>query len=158
MRSIVTILSAVLLGAGLAAPATAGATFDAVKAKGFVQCGVNGAVPGFSSPDSRGNWTGIDVDLCKAIAAAMFGDATKVKYTPVTAQQRFVALQSGEIDVLTRNATQTLMRDTALGFNMAGINFYDGQGFIVPKKLNVDGAPSSSTAPPSACSRARRRS
>ena len=140
MRSIVTILSAVFLGAGLAAPATAGATFDAVKAKGFVQCGVNGAVPGFSSPDSRGNWTGIDVDLCKAIAAAMFGDATKVKYTPVTAQQRFVALQSGEIDVLTRNATQTLMRDTALGFNMAGINFYDGQGFIVPKKLNVRSA------------------
>ena len=140
MRSIVTILSAVFLGAGLAAPATAGATFDAVKAKGFVQCGVNGAVPGFSSPDSRGNWTGIDVDLCKAIAAAMFGDATKVKYMPVTAQQRFVALQSGEIDVLTRNATRTLMRDAALGFNMAGINYFDGQGFIVPKKLNMRSA------------------
>ena len=140
MHSVITAVSAALLAAGLAAPAHAGATFDAVKAKGFVQCGVNGAVPGFSAPDSRGNWTGIDVDLCKAIAAAMFGDATKVKYTPVTAQQRFVALQSGEIDVLTRNATQTLMRDTALGFNMAGINFYDGQGFIVPKKLNVKSA------------------
>jgi general L-amino acid transport system substrate-binding protein len=123
-----------------AAPAAAGPTFDAVKAKGFVQCGVNGAVPGFSAPDSRGNWTGIDVDLCKAIAAAMFGDANKVKFTPVTAQQRFVALQSGEIDVLTRNATQTLMRDTALGLNMAGVNFYDGQGFIVSRKLGVKSA------------------
>ncbi|HEX2116450.1 MAG TPA: amino acid ABC transporter substrate-binding protein, partial [Alphaproteobacteria bacterium] len=134
-------LSAVVLGAGLVAgPATAGPTLDAVKAKGFVQCGVNGAVPGFSAPDSRGNWTGIDVDLCKAIAAAVFGEAGKVKFTPVTAQQRFVALQSGEIDVLTRNATQTLMRDTALGFNLAGVNFYDGQGFIVPKKLGVKSA------------------
>jgi general L-amino acid transport system substrate-binding protein len=137
---IISAVSAALFAAGLAAPAYAGTTFDAVKAKGFVQCGVNGAVPGFSAPDSRGNWTGIDVDLCKAIAAAMFGDATKVKFTPVTAQQRFVALQSGEIDVLTRNATQTLMRDTALGFNMAGINFYDGQGFIVHRKLNITSA------------------
>ena len=126
--------------AGFTATAMAGPTFDAVKAKGFVQCGVNGAVPGFSSPDSQGNWTGIDVDLCRGIAAAMFGDSTKVKYTPVTAQQRFVALQSGEIDVLTRNATQTLMRDTALGLNMAGVNFYDGQGFIVTKKLGVKSA------------------
>jgi general L-amino acid transport system substrate-binding protein len=140
MRSFVIAASAALLAIGLSAPVHAGTTFDAVKAKGFVQCGVNGAVPGFSSPDSRGNWTGIDVDLCKAIAAAMFGDANKVKFTPVTAQQRFVALQSGEIDVLTRNATQTLMRDTALGLNMAGVNFYDGQGFIVPKKLNVKSA------------------
>ncbi len=126
--------------AGFATSAAAGPTFDAVKAKGFVQCGVNGSVPGFSSPDSQGNWTGIDVDLCRGIAAAMFGDANKVKYTPVTAQQRFVALQSGEIDVLTRNATQTLMRDTALGLNMAGVNFYDGQGFIVPRKLGVKSA------------------
>jgi general L-amino acid transport system substrate-binding protein len=136
MRKIATLLF-VFLGA---APAFAGATFDAVKAKGFVQCGVNGAVPGFSSPDSQGNWTGIDVDLCRGIAVAMFGDASKVRFTPVTAQQRFVALQSGEIDVLTRNATQSLMRDSALGLNMAGVNFYDGQGFIVPKKLGVKGA------------------
>jgi general L-amino acid transport system substrate-binding protein len=141
MRNFLAGLSALGLGAVLiAGPAAAGPTFDAVKAKGFVQCGVNGAVPGFSAPDSRGNWTGIDVDLCKAIAAAMFGDASKIKFTPVTAQQRFVALQSGEIDVLTRNATQTLMRDSALGFNMAGVNFYDGQGFIVPKKLGVKSA------------------
>jgi general L-amino acid transport system substrate-binding protein len=135
-----SILAGFLGAVLLAAPAAAGPTFDAVKAKGFVQCGVNGAVPGFSAPDSLGNWTGIDVDLCKAVAAAMFGDASKIKFTPVTAQQRFVALQSGEIDVLTRNATQTLMRDSALGFNMAGVNFYDGQGFIVPKKLNVKSA------------------
>jgi general L-amino acid transport system substrate-binding protein len=141
MRSIFAGLSVLSVGAALmASPAAAGPTFDAVKAKGFVQCGVNGAVPGFSAPDSRGNWTGIDIDLCKAVAAAMFGDANKVKFTPVTAQQRFVALQSGEIDVLTRNATQTLMRDSALGFNMAGVNFYDGQGFLVPTKSGIKSA------------------
>jgi general L-amino acid transport system substrate-binding protein len=88
-------------------------------------------------PDSNSNWAGIDVDLCRAIAAAMFGDANKTKYTGYTAQQRFTALQSGEIDVLLRNTTITISRDTSLGFNYAGINFYDGQAFIVPKKLNV---------------------
>ena len=122
------------------APASAGQTFDAVKAKGFVQCAVNTGLAGFSFADSQGKWTGLDVDLCKAIAAAMFGDAEKVKFTPTTAQQRFVALQSGEVDVITRNATQTLLRDTALGFNIAGVNFYDGQGFIVPTKSNIKSA------------------
>jgi general L-amino acid transport system substrate-binding protein len=126
--------------AGGATPAAAGATFDAVKAKGFVQCGVNTGVAGFSAPDSRGNWAGIDVDLCRAIAAAMFGDASKTRYTPLTPQQRFTALQSGEIDVLVRNTTQTLMRDTQLGLNLAGVNFYDGQGFMVAKKLNLKSA------------------
>jgi len=130
----------IALAAGLAQPAFAGATLDAVKAKGFVQCGVNTGVSGFSAPDARGEWKGIDVDLCKAIAAALFGDANKVKYTPTTAVQRFTALQSGEIDVLTRNATQTLMRDVSLGLREAGVNFYDGQGFIVPKKLGVKSA------------------
>jgi general L-amino acid transport system substrate-binding protein len=120
-----------------ASPATAGQTFDAVKAKGFVQCAVNTGLAGFSMADSQGKWTGLDVDLCKAIAAAMFGDAEKSKFTPTTAQQRFTALQSGEVDVITRNATQTLLRDTSLGFNGAGINFYDGQGFLVPAKSGI---------------------
>ena len=121
-------------------PASAGQTFDAIKAKGFVQCAVNTGLAGFSFADSQGKWTGLDVDLCKAIAAAMFGDAEKVKFTPTTAQQRFVALQSGEVDVITRNATQTLLRDTSLGFNIAGVNFYHGQGFIVPAKSNIKSA------------------
>jgi general L-amino acid transport system substrate-binding protein len=111
-----------------------------VKAKGFVQCAVNTGLAGFSFSDSQGKWTGLDVDLCKAIAAAMFGDAEKVKFTPTTSQQRFVALQSGEVDVITRNATQTLLRDTQLGFNGAGVNFYDGQGFMVPTKSGLKSA------------------
>src|SRR5258708_17637325 len=123
-----------------ASPAFAGQTFDAVKAKGYVQCAVNTGLAGFSFADSQGKWTGLDVDLCRAIAVAMFGDAEKVKFTPTTAQQRFVALQSGEVDVITRNATQTLLRDTSLGFNIAGVNFYDGQGFIVPAKSNIKSA------------------
>jgi general L-amino acid transport system substrate-binding protein len=124
----------------VALPASAGQTFDAVKAKGYVQCAVNTGLAGFSFPDSQGKWTGLDVDLCRAFAAAMFGDAEKVKFTPTTSQQRFVALQSGEVDVITRNATQTLLRDTALGFNGAGINFYDGQGFLVPAKSGIKSA------------------
>ena len=111
-----------------------------MKAKGFVQCAVNTGLAGFSLADSQGKWTGLDVDLCKAIAAAMFGDAEKAKFTPTTAQQRFVALQSGEVDVITRNATQTLLRDTSLGFNIAGVNFYDGQGFMVPAKSGIKSA------------------
>ena len=127
----------VAVGSLLAQGVMAGATFDAVKARGTVNCGVNTGLAGFSMPDSNGNWAGVDVDLCRAIAAAMFGDANKAKYTGYTAQQRFTALQSGEIDVLLRNTTLTISRDTTLGFNYAGVNFYDGQAFIVPKKLNV---------------------
>ncbi|MDH3318598.1 MAG: amino acid ABC transporter substrate-binding protein [Betaproteobacteria bacterium] len=115
-------------------------TLDAVKSKGYVQCGVNTGLAGFSQPDSRGAWKGIDVDACRAIAAAVFGDATKVRYTPLTAQQRFTALQSGEIDVLARNTTWTVTRDTSLGLNFVGVNYYDGQGFMVPKKLGVTSA------------------
>jgi len=114
-----------------AGAASAQSTFDAVKGKGFVQCGVNVGLAGFSQPDSQGVWKGIDVDLCKAIAAAVFGDATKVRYTPLTAQQRFTALQSGEVDVLSRNTTWTVTRDTSLGLNFVGVNYYDGQGFMV---------------------------
>ena len=120
--------------------AQAGATFDAVKARGFVQCGANGTLGGFGAPDSKGEWKGIDVDLCRAVAAAMFGDATKVKFTPLTAQQRFTALQSGEVDLLSRNTTQTLTRDASLGLIGAGVDYYDGQGFIVKKSLGVKSA------------------
>ena len=120
--------------------AQAGATFDAVKKKGFVQCGVTTGLPGFSAPDEKGNWTGIDVDTCRAVAAAMFGDATKVNFEPLNAKERFTALQSGEIDVLSRNTTWTYTRDTSLGLNFTGVNYYDGQGFLVSKKLGVKSA------------------
>jgi general L-amino acid transport system substrate-binding protein len=115
-------------------------TLEAVRGKGYVQCGVNTGLAGFSQPDSRGVWKGIDVDVCRAVAAAVFGDATKVRYTPLTAQQRFTALQSGEVDILSRNTTWTITRDTSLGLNFVGVNYYDGQGFMVPKKLNVKSA------------------
>ena len=115
-------------------------TLDAVRSKGYVQCGVNTGVAGFSAPDSKGVWKGIDVDLCRAIAAAVFGDSTKVRYTPTTAQQRFTALQSGEVDLLARNTTWTITRDTSLGLNFVGVNYYDGQGFMVHRKLNVKSA------------------
>ena len=120
--------------------AFAQSTLDAVKSKGFVQCGVNTGLAGFSQPDSRGVWRGIDVDVCRAVAAAVFGDHTKVRYTPLKAQQRFTALQSGEVDILSRNTTWTVTRDTSLGLNFVGVNYYDGQGFMVPKKLNVKSA------------------
>ena len=131
------------LGAALLAASTvaqAGQTFDAVKKKGFVQCGVSTGVAGFSAADSKGEWKGLDVDMCRAIAATMFNDATKFKVTPLTSQQRFTALQSGEIDVLTRNTTQTLTRDTTQGMIGTGVNFYDSQGVIVKKDLNVKSA------------------
>jgi len=132
---LVMILS--LLVAGVA---FAGKDLDAVKKKGYIQAGVNGGVFGFGMPDEKGVWKGLDVDTAKAVAAAIFGDASKVKYTPLTAQQRFTALQSGEIDVLTRNATRTLSRETQLGLNFVTVNYYDGQGFMVPKKLDVKSA------------------
>jgi len=115
-------------------------TLDAVKSKGFVQCGVNTGLAGFSQPDSKGVWKGIDVDICRAVAAAVLGDANKVRYTPLTAQQRFTALQSGEVDILSRNTTWTITRDTSLGLNFIGVNYYDGQGFMVARKLNVKSA------------------
>ncbi|EIJ43509.1 periplasmic component of amino acid ABC-type transporter/signal transduction system [Beggiatoa alba B18LD] len=118
----------------------AGATFDAIKKKGFVQCGVNTGLPGFSSPDDKGNWTGLDVDFCRAVAAVVFGDATKVKFTPLNAKERFTALQSGEIDILSRNTTWILTRDASLGMNFVGTIYYDGQGFLVSKKLGVKSA------------------
>jgi general L-amino acid transport system substrate-binding protein len=115
-------------------------TLDSVRSKGFIQCGVNTGLAGFSQPDSKGIWRGIDADLCRAVAAAALGDANKVRFTPLTAQQRFTALQSGEVDILARNTTWTLSRDTSLGLNFVGVNYYDGQGFMVPKKLKVKSA------------------
>jgi general L-amino acid transport system substrate-binding protein len=125
---------------GLAASGASAATLDDVKAKGFVQCGSSQGVPGFSHPDDQGNWSGIDVDVCRAVAAAIFGDPTAVKYTPLSAKERFTALQSGEIDLLSRNTTWTMGRDTSLGLNFAGVNYYDGQGFMVRKSLGVGSA------------------
>jgi general L-amino acid transport system substrate-binding protein len=130
-----------LLLAVLATPAFAQqSTLDSVRSKGYVQCGVNTGVAGFSAPDSKGVYKGIDVDICRAVAAAVFGDNTKVRYTPLTAQQRFTALQSGEVDILSRNTTWTITRDTSLGLNFVGINYYDGQGFMVHRRLNVKSA------------------
>jgi len=120
--------------------AFAGQTLDSVKAKGFVQVGVNGDLFGFAKPDEKGVWRGLDVDTARAIAAAVFGDPNKVKYVPLTAVQRFTALQAGEVDVLCRNATQTLGRDTELGLDFVQVNYYDGQGFLVPKKLKINSA------------------
>jgi general L-amino acid transport system substrate-binding protein len=121
--------------------ALAGKDLDAVKARGVLICGVAaGGLAGFMLADSQGKWKGLDVDICRAVAAAIFGDSEKVKYTPVSAQQRFTALQSGEVDMLSNNTTWTLTRDTALGLDFTGITYYDGQGFMVNKKLGVKSA------------------
>src|SRR5712692_2718647 len=118
--------------------ALAGKGLDAVKTRGALICGVAaGGLAGFMMADSQGKWKGLDVDVCRAVAATIFGDSEKVKYVPLSAQQRFTALQSGEVDMLSNNTTWTLTRDTELGFNFAPVVFYDGQGFMVPKKLGV---------------------
>jgi general L-amino acid transport system substrate-binding protein len=128
------------IGACFAASAQAGATLDKVKQAGQVVCGVNTGLAGFAMPDSQGHYTGLDVDICRALAAAFFGDAAKVKYVPLTAQQRFTALQSGEVDLLSRNTTWTLQRNTELGLDFTAVVYYDGQGFMVAKKLGVKSA------------------
>lgn len=137
-----TVLKGVLGAAAAAAIASvaSAATLDDVKAKGFVQCGVSQGLPGFSNPDSAGNWSGLDVDFCKAVAAAVFGDAEKAKFTPLSAKERFTALQSGEIDILPRNTTWTMSRDTQLGLDFSVVNYYDGQGFMVRKSMNINSA------------------
>src|SRR6056300_1905128 len=112
-------------------------TLDTTKKQGFVKCGVSQGLPGFSNADAGGNWTGIDVDVCRAVAAAVLGDATKVKYTPLSAKERFTALQAGDIDVLSRNTTWTLERDAAIGLEFVGVNFYDGQGFMVRSSSGI---------------------
>jgi len=123
-----------------AGAAQAGKTIDAIKARGSIKCGVNTGLAGFSIADSQGKWSGLDADFCKALAAGLLGDASKVTFVPLSAQQRFTALQSGEVDVLSRNTTWTLTRDASLGLHYTGVTFYDGQGFMVPKDLGVKSA------------------
>ena len=125
---------------GVAGTAHAGKDLDAIKARGTVICGVGIGTAGFMLADSQGKWRGLSVDVCRAVAAAIFGDAEKVKYVPLTSQQRFTALQSGEVDLLSNNTTITLTRDTALGLDFTAVTYYDGQGFMVPKKLGVKSA------------------
>ncbi len=132
----------VLLAAGSAAAQApkATSTLDVVKNRGMLSCGVSQGLPGFSAPDDKGNWTGIDVDICRAIAAAILNDPTKVRFVPLSAKDRFTSLQSSDIDVLSRNTTWTLSRDTSVGLNFTGITYYDGQGFLVAKAKNVNSA------------------
>ncbi len=143
MKKLLT--AAVAVGFGLSASAAlaqtaTSATLDAIKAKGYVQCGVTGGVPGFSAPDANNNWTGLEVDYCRALAAAIFNDADAVRYTPLTSQERFTALSAGEIDVLSRTTTWTMSRDTQLGISFVGTMFYDGQGFMVRKADGIASA------------------
>lgn len=132
----IAVSAALAATAGLA---QADETLDAVKGKGFVQCGVSQGLPGFSNPDDQGDWTGLDVDFCRALAAAVFNDAEAVKFTPLSAKVRFTALTSGEIDILARNTTWTMSRDSDFG-EFVGVNYYDGQGFMVPTSLGVSSA------------------
>jgi len=134
--SFVAVVTALFISASL----TQAATKDEVVKRGYLQCGVSTGIPGYSNPDAKGNWTGLDVDVCRAVAAATLGDASKVKYLPLNAKERFTALQSGEIDMLSRVTTYTLTRDSSLGINFAGVTYYDGQGFLVSKKLGVKNA------------------
>lgn len=133
IKTIALTFAAVLV----AGQAFAGATIDGIKANGSIRCGVSGSLAGFSLPDSQGVMQGLDADVCRAVAAALLGDANKVEFVPLSAQQRFTALQSGEVDLLSRNTTWTLTRDTSLGLDFTGVTFYDGQGFMVPTSLGV---------------------
>jgi general L-amino acid transport system substrate-binding protein len=131
----------VALGTLSTLPAQAGKTLDTIKQRGQLVCGVNSAgLPGFAAADSQGNWAGLDIDVCRAVAATVLSDATKIKWVPLNAQQRFTALQSGEIDVLSRNTTWTLTRDASLGLHFTGTTYYDGQGFMVTKKSKITSA------------------
>jgi len=134
------VAAAFTLGAAGVAEAQQASTFDSVRARGVLNCGVSTGVAGFSNPDSQGVWRGLDVDGCRAVAAALFGDATKVRYVGTTNQNRFPALQSGEVDLLVRTTTWTLAREASLGFQFTGVNFYDGQAFMVKRSLGVTSA------------------
>jgi general L-amino acid transport system substrate-binding protein len=140
IKGVLGALAAIGIGLGPGGAAQAGVTLDKVKQAGQISCGVPTGVAGFAAPDSQGRWAGFDIDICRALSAAIFGAADKVKYVPLTAQQRFTALQSGEVDILSNNTTDTLQRDTELGLNFAPVVFYDGQGFMVAKKLGVKSA------------------
>ncbi len=136
----VSLAIALALAAGLSAQPADAQSLKVIKERGQLSCGVSQGLPGFSTPDDKGNWTGLDVDICRALAAAIFDDPSKIKFVPLSAKDRFTALQSGEIAVLSRNTTWTLSRDTSLGANFTGVNYYDGQGFLVKKSLNVNSA------------------
>ena len=144
MKRAVRIFGTTILGAalalGLSVAASSAQTLKKVQDRGSLLCGVSQGLPGFSNPDDKGNWTGFDVDVCRAVAAAIFNDAAKVKYLPLSAKDRFTALQSGEIDVLARNSTWTSSRDASLGIVFTAVNYYDGQGFMVRKSLKVNSA------------------
>ena len=133
----VSIFAVLLLAACGNESAKKTSTLDTTKSQGFVKCGVSQGLPGFSNADAAGNWTGVDVDVCRAVAAAVLGDANKVKFTPLNAKERFTALTSGEIDILSRNTTWTLSRDAGIGLTFVGVNFYDGQGFMVRKDSGI---------------------
>jgi general L-amino acid transport system substrate-binding protein len=139
MKRVLTTL-AIAAALGVAATAASAQTLNTIKSRGMLNCGANGTLGGFGLPDAQGNWTGLDVDFCRAIAAAIFNDANKVKFVPLTAKDRFTALQSGDVDVLARNTTWTSSRDTSLGLNFSVVNYYDGQGFLVRKSLKVNSA------------------
>jgi general L-amino acid transport system substrate-binding protein len=136
----VTLVLTLALSAALSTQIATAQTLKTVKDRGMLSCGVSQGLPGFSAPDDKGNWTGLDVDVCRALAATIFNDPNKIKFVPLSAKDRFTALQSGEIDVLSRNTTWTLSRDTSLGANFTGVTYYDGQGFLVKKSLKVNSA------------------
>lgn len=141
MRTIAPLVAGAATVMAFASQASAGSTLDAVKQKGFVQCGVAATgIPGFATVDDQNQWQGLDIDICRSVAAAIFADPAKVKFTPLSAKERFTALQSGEIDILARNATWSLLRDTALGLDFPVVNYYDGQGFMVKQSLGVASA------------------
>jgi general L-amino acid transport system substrate-binding protein len=137
MKKFVSIVALALIAIASSASAQ---TLKTVKDRGILNCGANGSLAGFGLPDAQGKWTGLDVDVCRGIAAAIFNDANKVKFVPLSAKDRFTALQSGEVDVLARNTTWTSSRDTSLGLNFTGVDYYDGQGFLVRKTLKVNSA------------------
>src|SRR6478735_4286552 len=137
MKRFVTLVALVL---AVTAQSASAQTLKAVKDRGMLNCGANGTLAGFGLPDAQGKWTGLDVDFCRAIAAPVVNDSEEVKYVPLSAKDRFTALQSGEVDVLACNTTWTSSRDTSLGLNFTGVNYYDGQGFMVRKALKVNSA------------------
>jgi general L-amino acid transport system substrate-binding protein len=137
-RALIRVALAAILAA--AASAASAQTLTSIKQRGVLNCGSNGTLAGFGSPDAQGRWTGLDVDFCRALSAAIFNDSNKIKFVPLTARDRFTALQSGDVDVLARNTTWTSSRDTSLGLNFTGINYFDGQGFLVRKALKVNSA------------------
>jgi general L-amino acid transport system substrate-binding protein len=134
------VIIAVGLAVAFASASASAQTLNTIKQRGILNCGANGTLAGFGLPDAQGNWTGFDVDYCRAIAAAIFDDPNKVRFVPLSAKDRFTALQSGEVDVLARNTTWTSSRDTSLGLNFTGVNYYDGQGFMVRKSLKLNSA------------------